>query len=338
MPNAYTRFSVPDTTGSALPDSSYLRLGAYSSDESTLVTGLETSSSQSSVKSIKAESDAHKAGVFSTLGQKMEEVTTTQTSMRKTDNAGVLVYTNKDFQTNVKGAALTKIGLGDTTEVNSGDAKYTVSKGTYEISAENGVSIRAGANGTPANISLTASGYINQTAYGPLSEVTHGRSEKRTVGEAMEFFCGAKLSCMIGATVSLFVSGAVCAKLGYDLSISLGGNCAISFGSANTLTVGNEFRMVKGNLTRNVQGSNVQIVSGTDAKYAKNYFKKISGDDVKWVGLDGTRCKKKVMVAESETTNVELSTEKRNIVDRTCELFTETGNRTTKTWDQVLYM
>ncbi|MGY3622047.1 hypothetical protein [Bradyrhizobium sp. USDA 10063] len=339
MPNAYTRVSVPDTMGSALSDSSYLRLGAYSSDESTLVTGLETSSSQSSAKSITGISDAHStAGVFSTPGQKLEEVTTSQTRTRKTDSAGVLVYTNKDFQANIKGAALTKIGLGHTTEVNNGDAKYTVSKGTHEVSAENGVSVNAGANGTLANISLTASGSINQTAHGSLSEVTHGHSEKRTAGDAMEFFCGAKLSCMVGATVSLFIGGAVCAKLSRDFSISVGGRSVISFGFANCLTVGNEFRMVTRNLISKIQGSNTLVVNGTDAKYARNYFKRIYGDDVKWVDLDGTRCRKKVVVTDSEVTSGRTSSDQREVVDRNYELLTEVGERAVKTWTQVMYM
>lgn len=339
MPNAYTRVFVPDTIGSALPDSSYLRLGAYSSDESPLVTGLETNTSPGSATSVAVLSDALSGpGVSSTFGKKLKEAMSKQTGTHKTDNAGILFHTNKDYQANIKGAALEKIGLGHTTEVSNGDARYTVSAGAYEVLAEHGVSINAGANGTRANIDLTASGYINQTAHGAVSQVTRGDWRTHRAGDTMEFFAGAKLSCMIGGDVSLFIGAAFCAKLGYDLSINLGGNCAISFRVANTLTVGNELRMVTGTLTRNVQGSNVMMVGGTNATYAKNNFKKIDEDDVKWVGLDGTRCAKRVMVTDLEVKHCQMSEEQHELVHRNYANLIETGDCATKTWNSVLFI
>lgn len=339
MPNAYTRVFVPDTIGSGLPDSSYLRLGAYSSDESPLVTGLETNTSPSSATSVAVLSDAVSGpGVSSTFGQKLKEAMTRQTGTHKTNNAGILFHTNKDYQANIKGTALEKIGFGHTTEVSDGDARYNVSKGAYQLSAENGLSISAGANGTPANIDLTASGSINQTAHGPVSQVTHGDWRTQRAGDTMEFFAGAKFSCMIGGTASLFIGGAFCSKLGYDFSINAGGSCTISFGVANSLTVGHEFRMVTCNLTRNIGGANTQIVKETDARYAKNYFKKIDESDVKEVGLDGTICQNRVVRAGTEITTTGLSSNESDVASIVANFKTETGKHAAKTWTSVLFL
>ncbi|MGY4412100.1 hypothetical protein ACVWW4_003836 [Bradyrhizobium sp. LB7.1] len=124
MPNAFTRLVVPDTPVSPLTKSTYLRLGSYSSEEENIVTGLTTTVTEC----------------------------LTETSEHKSNNGGILAFTNQDLQANVEGAALMKIGRGQTTEVTSGNSQHMVSNGTYNISAENGVSITAGANGTSADI------------------------------------------------------------------------------------------------------------------------------------------------------------------------------------------
>jgi hypothetical protein len=321
MPNHYSRIVVPDTPASALTSSSYLRLGAYNSGESGIVTGLTTTTSSNSSKNIDAISGAKTDGVFSTTGQKTSEVTTTTTGTHTTDNAGVLAFTSKDFQANVKGAALMKIGNGHTTQIDAGDAKYTVSQGIYKISAENGVSITAGAGGTPANISMTASDYIKQTANGPLSEITFGNSEKRTIGNAMEFFLGTKFTCMIGATTTLtmaitttmFIGAAFSFKLSFEFSLNAAASITIKFLATNSLTIGDKTDIVVGIDFKQVTGSSMKIVVGPDCKVALNDLKVLetmdlkfaASGDMKKVGLNGTVCEVDVKV----TTGAALSKE-----------------------------
>lgn len=354
MPNAFTRIIVPQTPVSPLTSSSYLRLGAYSGDESGIVTGLKTTTSSNSEKSIDAVSGAKYDGVFSSMGQKTEEVTNTVTSTHSTDNAGVLAFTDKDFQANVKGAALMKIGLGHTTEVSDGDAKYTVSKGIYKIAAENGFSVTAGAGGTPANIELTASDYIKQTAKGPLSEITFGNSEKRTIGNAMEFFLGTKFTCMIGATTTLtmaltttmFIGAAFSFKLSFEFSLNATASITIKFFATNSLTLGNKLDIVVGNDFKQVTGNSTKLVFGPDSKLATTDtkilmttdFKLAPAADLKKVGLNGTICDTSVTVTAAQLKSGQLTAEQKAMVSEVEGLMASTGNLEAKTKSAVLHL
>ncbi|WP_027584421.1 hypothetical protein [Bradyrhizobium sp. Ai1a-2] len=313
MPTAYTRLFVPEKPDAPVTSSSYLRLGSYSVGEKDIVTGL-TASSENSVR-------------------------------HESDHAGILVFTNKDYHATVEGATLMKIGGGHTTEIGNGDAKYTVSKGSYELSAKNGVSISAGISGTPGNINITGSDY-KQTATGNLSEITLGNSKRATHGTTMEFYMGAKVTCLMGASVTAalglnvaaFLGVALSVKLDYDLSISSCGSSMIRFLFANTLTVGNEFNNVTGNLTRTIGGYNVQVAD-SDVRYVKKIYLKVVDDaDVKRVRLDGTWCETSVQVADAQVESGELSTDQRRVVSKVRDLETETGKFKAKTWSSVLFL
>lgn len=354
MPNAYTRIVVPQTPVSPLSSSSYLRLGAYTSDESGIVTGLKTTTSQNSAKDVDAIDGAKYDGVFSSTGQKTEEVTTTTTGTHTSDNTGVLAYTDKDFQANVKGAMLMKIGNGQTTEITAGDAKYTVDSGVYKISAENGVSITAGANGTPANISMTASDYIKQTANGPLSEITYGNSEKRTIGNAMEFFLGTKFTCMIGATTTLTMSLATTMtigasftfKLSFEFALNATASITIKFFATNSLTIGSKLDLVVGSDFKQVTGASTKIVIGPDTKVANNDtkilmttdFKLAPAADLKKVGLNGTICETSVTVTAAQMRSGQLTAEQKAMVSEVEGLMASTGNLEAKTKSAILHL
>ncbi|WP_445222772.1 hypothetical protein ACKWRH_46945 (plasmid) [Bradyrhizobium sp. Pa8] len=314
MSNAYARVFVPETPNSPLTSSSYLRLGAYSVGEEEIVTNLTTTSENNSTK-------------------------------HESDHAGILAFTKKDFQVTAEGAALMKIGRGHTTEVRDGDAKYMVSKGTYEISAQNDVSISAGVDGTTGNISMTALHY-KQTAKGDLSEVTHGNSKRFTLGSATEICIGAKTTCVTGTNVTAAVGPSVAAflgvetsvRIGYNLSISCGGSSSIRFIFANTLTVGNEFKKVTGNMTRVIGGYNVQVAD-SDVRYVKKTYLKVVDDaDVKKVKLDGTWCETRVQVADAQVQMGELSSDQHQVVDRVCEVESATGEYNTQNWRTLLFL
>lgn len=354
MPHAYTRIIVPQTPVSPLKDSSYLRLGAYSGDESTIVTGLTTTKSSNSTKEVSAVSGAKTDGVFSSMGQKTEEVKNKVTSTHTTDNAGVLFFTDKDFQANIAGAALMKIGNGHNTEISDGDANYTVSKGIYKISGENGVSITAGAGGTKSNIEITASEYIKQTAGGPLSEITYGHSEKRTIGNAMEFFLGTKFTCMIGATTTLtmalnttmFIGIALSFKLSFEFSLNATASITIKFFATNALTIGSKMEIIVGSDFKQVTGNSTKICIGPDAKVATNDtkilmttdFKLAPAADLKKVGLNGTICDTSVTVTAAQLRSGQLTAEQKAMVSEVEGLMASTGNLEAKTKSAVLHL
>jgi hypothetical protein len=354
MPHAFSRIVVPETPVSALTDSSYLRLGAYSGDESGIVTNLTTTTSENSAKDVDAIDGAKYDGVFSSTGQKTEEVTTKTTGTHTTDNAGVLAYTDKDFQANVKGAMLMKIGNGQTTQITAGDAKYTVDSGIYKIAAENGVSISAGDNGTPANISLTASDYIKQTANGPLSEITFGNSEKRTIGNAMEFFLGTKFTCMIGATTTLTMSVATSMtigasftfKLSFEFALNATASITIKFLTSNTLTIGSKLEIIVGNDFKQVTGDSTKIVIGPDIKVATTDtkvlmltdFKIAPAADLKKVGLNGTICDTSVTVTAAQLRSGQLTAEQKALVSEVEGMMASTGNLEAKSKSAVLHL
>lgn len=352
MPHAYTRIVVPQTPVSPLSSSSYLRLGAYSGDESSIVTGLTTTQSSNSTKEVSAISGAKTDGVKSSLGQKTEEVTNTVTSTHTTDNAGVLAYTDKDFQANIAGAMLMKIGNGQTTEIAAGDAKYSVDSGTYKMSAENGVSITAGANGTPANISLWASDYISQTAKGPLSEITYGHSEKRTIGNAMEFFLGTKFTCMIGATTTLtmalnttmFIGIAISFKLSFEFALNATASITIKFFATNALTIGSKIDIVVGSDFKQVTGASTKIVIGPDFKMATtdtkvlqfSDFKLAPAFDIKQVGLNGTVCNLDVKKCYVTLSKEEMEAAQEALVAQTNDLVAKSGSVEVKSKSAIL--
>ncbi|WP_213290413.1 hypothetical protein [Bradyrhizobium sp. sGM-13] len=306
MPNAYTRLVVPETPSSPLTKSSYLRLGSYSDEEETLVTGLTT-----------------------TIGESPAAI-----SKHESDNAGLLAFTNKDFQANIEGAALLKIGRGQTTEVTNGNSQHQVSKGTYEISAENGVSISAGANGTPADIILTASNRVKLINNGHKLETTVGNSEKQTMGDTKEFFQGTKFTCMRGAATTLAMANNVCMFFGEAFTFKISRECSFNLSDMNSITIGNKLDIVQGNDVKQVIGNSAKCVFGPDFKSADSdtkilrtsNFKLAPVDDLKVVGRDGKVCKMSVSVTEEELSQGKSSTEQYELVTRAAQIMSSTGN------------
>jgi hypothetical protein len=297
---AYVRLYQPETPTSTLSQSSYLRLGAYSSsDEASLVTGLTTTTSSDSSSSQKAVDSANSsATTSSSMGDEKAKVTDTQTGTYTTSNNGVLTYTDQDFQANVQGAALMLIGKGHTTEVTASDALYQVNQGGYTLNASNDIKIYAGFNGTPANLELTASDYIKQTANGPLSVTTFGNSDTQTVGNSSEFFFGTKFSCMIGMEMTFNIAASLTVSIGYDISMFIGGDLSIVWVFDNSFVWGNQIALQTGIYFKAVTGSYINTVIGNDVKTAftsskiltETDFKVAPTADLKTVGVNGTVC------------------------------------------------
>jgi hypothetical protein len=351
---SYARMLVPASHGAPIKSSSYLRLGAYTADESEIVTALKTTTSANSSESVTAISGAKNDGVFSSTGQKTSSVSNSVTSTHTTDNNGVLAYTPDDFQANVAGAALMKFGNGHTTEVTAGDAAYTVKTGIYKISGENGIKMTAGAGGTPANIEMTASDYIKQTANGPLSEITYGNSEKRTIGNAMEFFLGTKFTCMIGATTTLtmaltmstMIGVALSFKLSFEFALNATASITIKFFATNSLTIGDKTDIVVGMDFKQVTGNSMKIVVGPDCKVSASDMKVLTGMDLKFaaagdlkkVGINGTFCETDVKVTAADIKKGELTAAQQDLVSRMNGIEAVAGQITAVTKSAVLHL
>lgn len=256
------------------------------------------------------------------------------TSKHQSDNAGILAFTDKDFQTNVVGAVLLKVGRGQTTEVTNGNSQHKVPKGTYEISAENGVSISAGADGTPADIILTASNDVKLINRGHKLETTGGNSEKQTMGDTKEFFQGTKFTCMRGAATRLTMGNNVSMFFGEAFTFKISRECSFNLSDKNSVTIGNKLDIVEGNDIKQVIGNSVKCVFGpnfnsadSDTKILRTSdFKLAPVDDLKVVGRDGRVCKTSVSVTEDEFRQGRLSTEQHELVTRAAEIMSSTGN------------
>jgi hypothetical protein len=333
---AFVRLYQPEEPNAALTQSSYLRLGAYSSDEESLVTNLTTTTS----------TNATIAPPFGGGGDNIPIPVDTVTNTYNSDNKGVLAYTDKDFQANVQGAALMKFGNGHTTEVTNGDAKYTVDQGNYTISADLNVSITAGANGKPANIELTASDYIKQNAGGPTSILTTGNFDSQTVGNTSDFYFGTKFSCMIGSEMALNFALSLTVTFAYEVSVTLGGSLGVNIGFDNSLIIGNQIAIQVGVYFKQVTGQYVNLVIGDDVKGAtasmkvvQTYdFKAAVAGDIKNVGLNFTQCLVDAKIAETELKGAQLEAAKKQLVAKLAQLETKALGFQTKTAEAVLYM
>ncbi|WP_035687633.1 hypothetical protein [Bradyrhizobium sp. Cp5.3] len=306
MPNAYTRLFVPETPSSPLTKSTYLRLGSYSDEEAKLVTGLTMPSSESPAAIGKHESD----------------------------NDGILAFTNKDLEANLEGAARLKIGSGQITEITNGNSLHTVSEGAYEISAKNGVTISAGADGTPADIVLTASNRVKLINNGHKLESTAGNSEKETMGDTKELFQGTRFTCMRGASTTLTMAKNVCMFFGEAFTFKISRECSVNLSDMNSMTIGRKLDIVEGHDIKQVIGTSTKCVFGPDFKSADSDtkilrtsdFKLAPVEDFKSVGRDIKVCKTSVSITEEELRKGQSNTEEHKLVTRKAEIMSSTGN------------
>lgn len=302
MTAPYIRLYQPQTPSSPTSESSYFRLGSYvagTAEEDSLLTGLTTTtSSVSEVKKSAFEQagDAIKnekgdpAKEFNATSQSATTYVTTPCNPPiASSNNGVLLFTDSDLQMNVKGAALQKYGAGNNVEVTTADAAYNVVAGKYDLSGHHGVFIKGGTKADPANIELTAGGYIKQTAYGDLDEVTYGITTKRFHGIANDFFMGLKnnfffgleTSVKLAGSLSIIMSAEASFRLSTRFSLTVSKDLNISLGGVLSIFVGEKMDIVVGADLKGVIGSSVKIVTGADTKLAASDLKILTSTDMK---------------------------------------------------------
>lgn len=360
---SYVRLAVPKAPGSAFGDSSYLRLGTYTSgDESSLSTGLSTTTSSVTDTGEGAAQQAQDkltdtskpANTWDATSQQADKYKTGVTATTASSNNGVLIYSNSDLNENIKGAALQKFGKGHTTEVTTADAKYSVKAGQYQISAQNGVFITGGASGAPANIELTAYGYVKQTAYGPLDQITYGLTRKQFIGSAFSFFLGDNWSCTMGMTTSLtmglstacFIGVSFTLKLSLDFSLTASATVTIKFFAENKLLVGSKLDITVGNEFKQVTGNSMKIVIGPDTKFATSDLKVLqlfdvkfaASGDIKKVGINGTFCDIDVKVTAADIANNKLKADQAQLVASLKSIKAEQGTAEVKSKAAILHL
>ncbi|TCR64181.1 hypothetical protein [Bosea sp. BK604] len=335
--NPYFRVLQPQTPTSAFTASSYLRLGNYVADETGLPTGLTTSTSTVGVDSSKggAKEQAEAAELnekndpakqYTATSQSSTAYKTTPTAVAATDHAGILIYSDGELNENIAGAALQKFGKGHVVEVTTADAKYGVVEGKLDISASNGIFVKAGLVDTntgsvsrAANLELTASGYIKQTAYGPLDEITYGTTRKNFHGDAYDEFHGFKESIFHGrehtykmsGVMQLTLSGELIIKLSTQFALTAGIDTGIRLALDIKMFIGGKFDIVVLEDAKIVLGFSEKLVVGSDWKMAGSDMKILSTVDMKFapvadmkkVGFNVTICdfdfKKQFIKAES---------------------------------------
>ncbi|RDJ25072.1 hypothetical protein DWF00_17900 [Bosea caraganae] len=357
----YFRVVQPKTSTAAFSESSYLRLGSYivgAAEEDSLLTGLKTTTStvsETNKSAIDQAGDAIKnekgdpAKDFNATSQSTKVYTTTPSAPILSSNNGALIYTDSDLQMNVLGAALQKYGKGNNVEVTTADAAYNVKAGKYDLSAANGVFIKGGTKDAPANIELTAGGYIKQTAYGDLDEVTYGITTKRFHGIANDFFMGLKnnfffgleTSVKLAGMISIIMSAEASFRLSTRFSLTVSKDLNISLGGVLNIFVGEKMDIIVGGDLKGVIGTSVKIVMGPDTKMATNDTKILTATDIKMapvgdlkkVGVNLTVCEFDLKVEMAAIKGGEMAAQKKTMQSTVTTLATEFGSAyfTTKT-------
>lgn len=203
---------------------------------------------------------------------------------------GFLARTDKDMEINVAGATVMMIGKGRTEKIVDGDARLDVQQGIIHMKATQGIAMYAGTPDKPANIALTAYGYIKQEAKGPVSDYFYSTQERKVYGYSREWFYGEKYSehhgtdnkLFFGATSSLTMGVAQTTFIGARLQFNLSGDVAIkaaaearfnlaavfslSLSAELTVGFGTKTSFFTGLATSTFTGVKTDFIIGTDTK------------------------------------------------------------------------
>ncbi|CAN1523155.1 Type VI secretion system, RhsGE-associated Vgr protein [Rhabdaerophilaceae bacterium] len=168
---------------------------------------------------------------------------------------GALLMTDKDFEMRVDGGAVVQIGKGHHLKVKEGDYQVAVDDGAVLIAASSGVDIRGGSSSKPANLSLTAYGYIKQEAKGPVSEWSYSTKETRTYGYSKDWFYGEKFSEFHGKDERIF--------FGSSKSRTYGASDSVFMGARSSIVIGKDFSLNIAVRTSILVGGNISVeISG----------------------------------------------------------------------------
>ena len=174
-------------------------------------------------------------------------------------NDGILLYTDRDLNENVRGAVLQKYGQGQVTEVIDCDVSYKVKNGKYDLFVNNGINIVAGQPDNPANINITAQGHYTEKALGDRFTTIFGVSHSEFIGESTTFYMGDRSITFIGHETQLKMSTSHYVIIGEDDYFRLGGRFQFTLSSDRTYIFGKQFTQVVGTKTDIVVGMEIKF-------------------------------------------------------------------------------
>jgi hypothetical protein len=237
-PRTFSRLAVPTSAAAAVTSGTYFRLGGYiDAEESALVPANLTYSSSATTQQAQTLPDttdraAAAEAYNTTLNSRGQDLysqqdgssfatssggrtrnTTRQFELNKISLAytqqtplknGILAKTDGDIIAVADGGAIVDLEKGLAVASQTGDFTVDLPAGAAKVSTFNGIELLAGNSSHPANIALTAFGYIKQAAYGPLDDVRFATSSMKTYGYTREWFYGEKYSEHHGTSTSKF--------------------------------------------------------------------------------------------------------------------------------------
>ena len=331
-PKNFARLVVPTVAPLVYADSNYFRLGRYiEADEKSIkptkpkITKSEAKDEKKTAKEQSKEkkeaADAYKKSpstakkvspkdYYDTTVQNSTNYKSKQEDVATSTSGGLLAYTDHDLQENIRGQVLQQYGQGQSTVVETNDVNLTVELGQYNVQAREGVFITGGVDGHPANIELTAWGYVKQKAYGNLDEDTYGDTYKKVHGNSTEYFYGDKWSLLqgseevikMGTSTNVFLGLSTTFRLSVEFTFNFGLRFALEASGKVNLVFGGGLNLFGGWKMDVVLGTDSKTVLGTSIKDCLLDLKFVLGNDMKKVGgIDGKVCELSVAV---ETTKL----------------------------------
>ncbi len=293
--STYARISVP---GSA---KNYLRLGAVADGDATTwstgltpmntpVPGAATSSQDGDFTTLSSASSDDKRSQFNQGENSSVQGVYNQAPAAAADGGatdyttGVLIGTDQNLITNVKQSALTLVGKGSTTQVNTDDWTAYVKQGAFTVTAHSGIVMTSGDASTPTNIELTAYGYVRTVSKGTSYYWSHSDSVTQIDANKYQSVIGDNISITNGLNKSTVIKR--------DESYKIGGRLSINVGAGMSIFVAVDMKMFAGgDISWGI--FNLKMVTGADMKF-------VLGMDFKMVTQDT----KIVTVSKFEIANV----------------------------------
>ena len=231
------------------------------------------------------------------------------------DGSGFYLRTLQDVNVNAGGATMINLGGGMSVRTKVGDITLDASGynapltttnssgvsatttvpaddgGIVSLNGRQGVTITAGAEGKPANIAMTAWGYIKQSAYGPVSDWKYSTSSSTTYGWSKDYFYGEKYSEFHGESTAKFWGVETKTYVAQQRNYNCAGRINITFAGNMTLQISFDFTLTLGIATSILIGGQLSVVwprritiLGMDVKICSiNDMKVVMGSDLKVV-------------------------------------------------------
>jgi hypothetical protein len=205
-------------------------------------------------------------------------ISTTKTAETRQTH-GILAKTNGDMVANVGAGGIFRFGKGVVVASADGDIELKAPEGVVSVATKSGISMTAGSAGAPANISMTAFGYVKQTAYGPLSDVRFATSSIKTYGWSKEWFYGERFFEIHGTSTSNLY--------GVDQRANFAEQRYVTFAARIHFSLSTSLDVITGLFTQITVALRLELGLAGSIRFTKGFeFKFVTWFDIKLVGID----------------------------------------------------